>query len=407
MTAGRPRIVHVSADFPDPLEPAKTPVIRALLELTQGDFAHHVISLNRRAPGLADVVGLRAAERRAFDWGEARIYRAPPFGLLHHTLLRRLGARLAKELSGDPPALVVGHKLTIEGLVVAEIARRLAIPYAVTIQGNSDGKILAARPDLRDAFAQVFQGAAAVFAFAPWALAEIEQRLGKRAGACVILPCPTDLDTPMVPFVSGKGLISAFHLRHFRNKNLSGIAAALRLLRARGDRTAFTLVGAGDGGDIARCENELRGISSVCLAGGLDREALQRALNGGTGFVLASHRESFGLVFIEALFAGLPIVYPQGRAVAGWFDDFPFAIPVDPRSPACIAAAMGRLVAEEAFLKQQLAEWQMSDHARQFTRTHIAARFALGLQQAVAGCQAQLPIPMRKCDEEFPSPQRG
>ena len=387
-----PRVVHVSADFPDPIVAAKTPVIRSLLELTRGHFAHSVISLNRRSPSLADVLGGGADTRTEFEWGEAREYRAPPLGIFHAAMLRRLGARLAAELAANPPALLVGHKLTIEGLVVAEAARRLQVPYAITIQGNSDTKILAARPDLERQFAKVCQGAAAVFAFAPWSLAQVERRLGKRAVAGLLIPCPTDLDTPLTPLGAGVGLLSAFHLRHYRNKNLAGIGAALRLLRAGGETAGFTLLGGGNALEAARCRAILRGISNTSVVAGLDRGALRGAMNGAIGFVLPSHRESFGLVFIEALFAGLPVVYPENRAIEGWFDDLPFAIPVDPGNPRAVATAMKRLIREEMPLKQALAEWQSTPHARQFTRPHIAAKFAAGIRQAAAPPDTRLPI---------------
>ena len=391
-SAKLPRVVHVSADFPDPIISAKTPVIRSLLELTRDQFAHSVISLNRRSPGFSDLLGGNAARRTQFEWGEAREYRAPPLGIFHAAMLRRLGKQLAEELAADPPALLVGHKLTIEGLVVAEAARRLRIPYAITIQGNSDTKILAARPDLARQFAQVFHNAAAVFAFAPWSLAEAERRLGKRAVAGLLIPCPTDLDTPLAPLGAGVGLLSAFHLRHHRNKNLAGIGAGLRLLRADGETAEFTLLGGGNALEAEQCRSVLGGISDTSVVAGLDREALRLAMNGAVGFVLPSHRESFGLVFIEALFAGLPVVYPDNRAIAGWFDDLPFAIPVDPRDPQAVAAAMKRMIREETPLKQALADWQNTPHARQFTRPNIAARFAAGLRQAAAPPDTRLPI---------------
>ena len=40
------RILHLSADYPDPVHPAKTLAIRNLLELVP-QHIHHVFSLNR------------------------------------------------------------------------------------------------------------------------------------------------------------------------------------------------------------------------------------------------------------------------------------------------------------------------------------------------------------------------
>ena len=383
---GVDRVVHVSCDFPDPIDPGKTPVIRTLLELTQDQFAHRVLSYNRRSPGAAG----NNAPPIAFDWGEARVYTAPPYGILHAAMLHRLGERIARELAAAPPALLVGHKLTIEGLAVARAARLLGVPYAITIQGNSDTKILAMRPDLRREFARVFHGAAAVFAFAPWALDRVISRLGVRAGPTILIPCPTDLDTPLAPLSAGQGLLSAFHLRHQRNKNLAGIAAALRQLRKAGTEVPFTLVGGGASVDVAQARKKLSGISGAYVSGAVDRTGLRSAMNSAVGFVLPSHRETFGLVFIEALFAGIPVIYPADRAIAGHFDGAPFAIPVDPRDTAALAAAMARLVNEEAALKQALAGWQQSEHARQFMRPQIAARFAAGLREAITHGDSQM-----------------
>ena len=383
---GLDRIIHVSCDFPDPIEPGKTPVIRTLLELTQDQFAHRVLSYNRRFPGIA---ASRTAPQ-AFEWGEARVYTAPPYGLFHAAMLHRLGEQIAREFAAAPPALLVGHKLTIEGLATAHAARLLGVPYAITIQGNSDTKILAARPDLTREFARVFHGAAAVFAFAPWALAKVSQRLGQRSGPSITVPCPTDLDTPLVPLSAARGLLSAFHLRHQRNKNLAGIAAALRELHVAGTAVPFTLAGGGAELDMLRARKKLRGIPDTYVTGAMDRAGLHSAMNKAVGFVMPSHRETFGLVFIEALFAGIPIIYPADRAIAGHFDGAPFAIPVEPRNIGALAAAMARLVNEETTLKQALADWQNSAHARQFTRPQIASRFAAGLRDAIAYGDRQL-----------------
>jgi glycosyltransferase involved in cell wall biosynthesis len=107
-------------------------------------------------------------------------------------------------------------------------------------------------------------------------------------------------------------------------------------------------------------------------------------MNRATGLVLPSLRESFGLVFIEALFAGLPIIYPKGAAVDGYFDNCSFAIAVDARDPEAIAAAIERLVRDEAKLKADLLAWQNSAEARRFTPGAIARAFTDGLNACVA-----------------------
>ena len=382
--APRPQVVHVSADFPDPVVPDKTPVIRSLLELSGERFAHRVYSLNRRVPRPGDLLGKARPAAQAFTHGAALIYRAWPFGLLHARELTRLGDWLAEQLAQAPPALLVGHKLSVEGLIVARAAARLQRPYAVSLQGNTDTKVLAARPDLVPRLARVFHEAAMVFPFAPWALAAVERRLGPRQGPVELLPCPTDLDQPMAPQPCGDGLVSVFHLRHHRLKNLQGMVKAMRLLRRHDHAARLDIVGGGDAASMARCRAIAGEQSGISFAGPLDRKALRQRLNRATGLVLPSLRESFGLVFVEALFAGLPVIYPRGAAIDGWLDGMPFAIPVDPHDPREIAAAIRHLQAEEAGLKAALRGWQRSAAAARFQRPAIAATFGKGLEQAIA-----------------------
>ena len=77
------RILHLSADYPDPVQPRKTRAIANLIALVP-EHAHRVLSLNRRG-GLADpgawAGGVAAAPfEDAAGSHLAMTYRAPPMG---------------------------------------------------------------------------------------------------------------------------------------------------------------------------------------------------------------------------------------------------------------------------------------------------------------------------------------
>lgn len=387
------RIVHISSDFPDPIEPFKTQVIRSLVDLTNTRFDHDVISLNRRTPSLSQLTDamLRRPWRphlvvqdEPFEYGTAVAYQAPAKGLYHATMLKQLGAWIAKKVASGPPAqLLVGHKLAFEGIAVATAARLLGLPYALSIQGDSDTKVLAARPDLAPLLHDVFHGAAAVFPFSPWSLEAVERRLQKRPAGTFLLPCPTDIDEPVQPKVGGVGLITTFHLKNHARKNLKGLVAALRLLEEDGLAPRLTVVGGGSEHDRAQCARIVNGLNGVHFSGPMDRAGVREAFGNARGFIMPSLRESFGLVFIEALLAGLPIAYPAGTAVDGYLDGLPFALRIDARDPASIAQAMQKLDADEPELKARLGNWLRSDDCRRFTRGEIANQFSAGLRTAL------------------------
>jgi glycosyltransferase involved in cell wall biosynthesis len=278
---------------------------------------------------------------------------------------------------------VIGHKLTVEGIVAREVARLLGIPFAITIQGNTDQKILDARRDLRGRFARIYHEAACVFSFAPWARAAVEQRLGKRDARTLDLPCPTMLDQIRPPAPGGNALISVFHLRNHAIKNLAGLARAMRALGTEGCPATLQVIGGGSAAETAACAALIAKTPNITLTGPQSPDALGPTMNKAIALVMPSKRESFGLVFVEALFAGLPIIYPKGAGVDGYFDGLPFAIAVDPRNPRALAAALRHAITEEAAIKHALARWQEDGGLTRFTRDAIGAVFDQGLQAAI------------------------
>ncbi len=144
MTGEGRTILHLSADYPDPLMAQKTRAVANLIALVP-EHAHHVYSLNR--------IGWRAGIR-ALDFADeageghrAVAYGAPPKGLFLKRYLDRLADWLADDLvrRGLRPDLVHAHKLSSEGLVGAVLARRLGVPLAISVQGNTDLKVIGAR----------------------------------------------------------------------------------------------------------------------------------------------------------------------------------------------------------------------------------------------------------------------
>lgn len=388
-----PRVLHLSADFPDPINPAKTPVIARLIDLVADAHDHRVISLNRRSPTLAATARIAAglispideASLRPITHGVCAEYLAPPKGLLHSTMLQRLANWVTDHVTRHDaiPDLVVGHKLTVEGIVARKVAQNLGRPFAITIQGNTDEKILRARPDLQRQFARIYHEAACVFSFAPWARRSVELRLGERHALTLDLPCPTLLDSVRSPVPGGDALISVFHLRNYETKNLAGLTRAMRALAAAGSGAKLQIIGDGSPGETAACQAIIGTTPNTALAGPCNGEELATVMNKAIAMVMPSRRESFGLVFVEALFAGLPIIYPKGASVDGYFDGLPFAIGVDAQDSGAIADAIRHVIAHEASIKAALARWQEGGGLERFSRKSIGLAFDEGLKAAI------------------------
>lgn len=115
------------------------------------------------------------------------------------------------------------------------------------------------------------------------------------------------------------------------------------------------LVVVGDGPDRPRLEREAArlGIAGcVRFAGRLDDRALAEAYTQAAVFALPARTsvgsraggEGFGLVFLEAMAAGLPVVAGNGGAIPEVVRDGETGLLVDPESPEEVAAAIIRLL---------------------------------------------------------------
>ena len=177
---------------------------------------------------------------------------------------------------------------------------------------------------------------------------------------------------------------TAFHLKAPpANKNAAALIRAVAAAGREIPELRLEIIGGGDPAAFAALA-DLAGREApgrVAFLGRVPNAEIQRLFNTATGFALVSRRESFGMVFAEALLAGCPCLYPRGRAIDGYFEEGSVVLAADPADEAEIAAALLRLVREEAGLKDRLRTLQETggldllrrDAIRQTYRDALAA----------------------------------
>lgn len=381
---GAPLVLHISGDYPDAVQPRKTRAIAALVQGTADRLRHRVYSLNR-TQGAAAWLRPGSVER-VYDDGLVASWRyaAPRAGMMLASAMDTVADAIVDDVRrrGSSPRIVHGHKLSIEGLAAHRVAKRLGVPYALTLQGNTDQKVIGVRRDLRGRYRRIWHEAAAVFTFAPWIARWCDSVLGLRTGPTVALPCIPTSDTILAPDYTAKRIGTAFHLADWRNKNVAGLALACARIRAHHPFTTLEIAGGGSAEHECAVDQALARANAQRFAqrvGPLAEGNVQPWMNGSAVFALPSMRESFGMVFIEALLAGCPIVYPRGAAVDGFFDGAPFALAVDARDPGDIARGLAAVLDDTLARKRALADWQASGSAAPFHREVILATYAKAL----------------------------
>ena len=113
-----------------------------------------------------------------------------------------------------------------------------------------------------------------------------------------------------------------------------------------GKIAALTVIG--DGPEEARLRELARTLGtedSVTFTGRLERSAMAELYKESDAFVLASRSETFGVVLIEALSAGLPVITARSGGPEDFVDDSNgLLVPAD--DIAALAEAMENMVRE-------------------------------------------------------------
>jgi glycosyltransferase involved in cell wall biosynthesis len=229
-----------------------------------------------------------------------------PGALVWVHLMQRL-VRSYVEMYG-PPDVIHAHAALWGGHAAMVCARELGIPYMVTEHSSA---VLTGRLneiEQQDA-AAVYDGAAAVVAVSD-ALAKSVDALAGRAVARVV-PNAVDIGYFHLPPSRRRTMPFTFLavLDLARHKNVEILIRAFARLRARNPRVRLVVAGAGKNERrLRRLTQSLHAQRVVQFAGALPRWQVRQWMWDANALVLPSDAETFGVVLIEALSTGLPVI---------------------------------------------------------------------------------------------------
>jgi glycosyltransferase involved in cell wall biosynthesis len=382
-------LLHISCDYPDPLNPSKTRAFFNLIEGTQG-YRHIVYSLNR-VSWRKDIAALEFAPDRI-----ALAYGAPPRGILLATRLARVAEWIRRDLERRRIAvdLVHAHKFAIESLVAAPLARHFAAKLVCSVHGDTDLRVMGVRRDLRPRWRSIAGDCAALLPAAPWAERGIAASLGGRMPTPRLLPCIARTERFTASRPVGPRLVTVLNLNAHRRKNLPALIGVVAGARRRHRDISLDIYGAGGAPallEVAEAIHRADAADCVTLKGPVANERLHELLNGYGGFVMPTLRDSFGMVFVEALFAGLPILHSRGTSIDGYVENEATGYAADPHDLADIGRGIERLIAEEASLKASIARLHERGGLDVFKRETILRAYRMTLDEALGGARAPTP----------------
>jgi glycosyltransferase involved in cell wall biosynthesis len=254
------------------------------------------------------------------------------------------------------------HSLFTNGAVAHELARESGSRFVVAVRGTDIALFYRYALHLRRHAHAILEAAESVVFISPagrerflQALREPRIRRMVTAKARVIpngldpfwidnrAPSPRPLQDPARLLYVG---------RFLPLKRIRALIRAVRLLNRQGVAARLTLIGAGPEHApvtrAARDEPDLFETRSWLD----DRAELLAAYRDADLFVMPSRRETFGLVYLEAMSQGVPIVYGRGTGFDGLFADGVVGYPTG-GSARSIAASIERGLAVHGALAEQ------------------------------------------------------
>lgn len=125
------------------------------------------------------------------------------------------------------------------------------------------------------------------------------------------------------------------------NKNCGALIKACKLLKEQGVDFQLTIVG--EGYLKEKLQEEAKGLKARFLGFISDKEQLLKVYRESNLLVVPSFKESFGLIYVEAMTQGLPIIYTKGQGFDGNYEEGVVGFSVMPKEYEKIAEAIQKI----------------------------------------------------------------
>jgi teichuronic acid biosynthesis glycosyltransferase TuaC len=278
---------------------------------------------------------------------------------------RRLAAAIdPAPLRGQRFDLIHAHAGVPDGAAARRLAAALALPYLITSHGSDVLRAATWSPAVHAELAAAFAGAAALI-FPSGVARERARAAGLPVARSHVLWNGYRRELFLAPAPPGprRGPLHVLCVANLvPSKGVDRLLTAMARLAAAGEAASLTLVGDGPEAGRLQAQAALLGLAPRWLPR-LARPELAAAYREADVFALPAAGEAFGIVYLEAMAAGLPVIAPADEGIAELVGHEREGLLLAEPSAEALAAALQRLVRDEP-LRARLAA---AAHARAAT----------------------------------------
>lgn len=284
----------------------------------------------------------------------------------------RMARDVIRAVRAERPALLHTH-LVHADVYGAIAARALRVPY-VSTRHNDDRYLLGPFRHVDRAFARgarrLIAISDAVRAFLIAAGHDRGKLVTIHYGLDELPPTPSEL-APDAAGIPGEAPLLLAVGRLIAQKDHATLLHAFAAVRERHPEARLAILGSGPLQGETRTHAVELGLGDAVVLPG--RLAIRDWLERADVFVHSSRWEGFGIVLLEAMLAGLPVVATRASAVPEVVADGETGLLVEPGDAASFAAALDRLLSEPG-LARRLGDAGRTRARGEFSVTRMAER---------------------------------
>ncbi len=335
------KILHISSDY------AGSKVCRNLVSELSRSCEHQTVFVPVRTEAEVGVNALEDLRNVTFIYDHLL---RPYHRLLYNLKIEQVRRSICSSVAVEDYELVHSHFLYSDGGVAYHLKQQFGIPYIVTVRNTDLNFFRKYRPDLNGFCDKILTEASQIVFLTPAYKQRFLGCLSTKVRSnievrCSVVPnaieCNWFTDNP--PRIDSKDrpftVVATSDFSAWKNlKNVVGAAERF----AEKSPVNVILVGAAEskGRSYERQFAPSHPDCNVQIQGRMSVDELKLVYAKSDLFVLPSFYESFGLVYLEALSQGLPIVHGEGEGLGGVIDDASIVHAVNPKNVNAIAQVM-------------------------------------------------------------------
>ena len=370
-------IVHITFDYPDTINKIKTKAVFNLIE-TQTKIPNIIFSLNRTANPFADY-----SIKKKNNVYSLNIF-GLPYGVGLSLWMYFVSKKIRKIISKDEikVTMIHAHKLTFEGLIAYFLIRKKRVPLFVSVRGHTDFRVLKIKKRFTRKYSKIIDLSSKIIFISPWAIVELKKIFSTKNlnEKSILVPNIIELNDLPKPDKEREKFVSVFNLDQHNSKNIRRVLLAFNELNKEYPALKLDIIGRGKESSI----NSIRKYIDSCthsdnfsLLGPRPHEELLKLYRRYKGLILPSFPETFGMVFIEALNSGIPVLYAKNSGIDGFFNNYKIGEKVQHKSVNEIKDAIEKIYLHNKEYLESIDELKEKNELNVFAKNSISKKYSL------------------------------